>query len=803
MRQYGNLIVSVWGVVWLCSVAAADDAPRDAPAAEGLLHSAMNLYHAPSAAARAGRLVAISEYLASLDPGEPRYQRLLADVYQSQGQLEKAARAAKAVLDADPNDFAAGERWLRFQLDTYNRAGERIAFLQSVLKDAKLPEPLRSVAALELARIYVGQGAKQDADEALKQSLQLDPLNQTALLSRLEWRENPTPVDRAETMLSLWSGNPRAYWVTRQLAGLLCELGLHEEALRFYRHTWSIRRGTRPVSEAPVDFAVEYVSALLDADKPDAAVTLFAPAIERLETSTEFCSLMIEAYTKAGQSAQADPLRKTVEDQYRRQLLTQRVSRGMESTGSKSESPDTRAAKMTADVAVNFAWYYLLVEKNPAKAGQSITDAVELGAKGQAVDLCTGAAQLAAGDAKGLQLLEPLVDQYPLAAAYVARYQLGQGLRKEGTKTLLAGMTKGRRNLAYRMLHALAAKYQIDVPPAEYAQTVAEVVKKADPHILEMALEPDKFIRITVTAPSGDISLCEPIHIRATLENIGPAAVSVGVWGLLDHQLGLESQLAEGGELSFASMPMLTFPSPRYLAPKHSVAAEGRLDVGPIARFLANHPLLPVELRVDPIVSPRETTPTPKDAPRVVSGLEPMKVSPLTVRRRGLLASETAAAEDYNQALASLRKSLAEGDVSSRVLTARRVAAILAWIRDVENGSASVPQGIRPVMNETYVLGLMGMALRDQSDLVRAEMVTALQYADMGAAMLNEVGLVVNDPSPLVRFRVAELIGASGTKGNQKLIELYAKDADPRVRTMARAFLHEWKKTKTTNQKSN
>ncbi|MBN1943205.1 MAG: hypothetical protein JW849_07920 [Phycisphaerae bacterium] len=790
-------------VVWVGCLCAAGASAAEAPSAadapnallvEGLLHSAMNLYHTPSAVARAGRLVAISEYLASIAPNDPRARRLLADVYQSRGELAQAAAAAKSLLNAAPGDFAAGRRWLRFQLETLNRAGERIEFLTSILKDGAYPKPLQSVAAVELARIHAGQGARADAVAALDQALRLDPLNQAALLSRLEFRETPSAVDRAETMLTLLKGNPRAHWVARELASLLCDLGLFEEGLAYYRHAWALWQGNRPVSNAPASFAAEYLSALLDAGKADAAVALFAPAVERLKTSTEFSSLMIEAYTRAGQNVKADPLRKAVEEQYRKKLLSSRVAEGLENPGITPKAPDAQAAKMTAEVAVDLAWFYLLVEKRPAEARKSISEAVELGAKGDAVELCIGAALLASGEPKGLERLEPLAEDYPLAAAYVARYELAAGRTEKGTKILLAGLAKGRRNLACRMLVALAGKYNIEVPPMKDAQAVAAKVKEFDPRVLEMGLQPEKFIRITTTPPGEATAMCEPIHVTATLENIGPIPVSVDEWGLLDRQLGLEIDFA-GGKMSFSSMPMLTWPAPRYLAPNRKVTASCRLDVGPIERFLANRPLAPVELRVEPVVSPRELIDENRKDTRVVSGLEPMKLPGLAIRRRGLIASESSA-EQYNQALSAMRSALAEGDLPARVMAARRVAALLAWIREVTEGRASVAEAIRPVMNEKYLLALMGMALRDKSDVVRSEMITALQYADMGSAMLNEVGLVVEDPSPLVRFRVAELIGASGTKGNETLINLYAKDADPRVRTMARAFLHAWRKAK-------
>lgn len=789
LQRYRRAIIVLWGACWVSAAPAADDADRQALLAESLLHSALNLYHTPDAAARAGRLVALSDVLASLHREDPPVRRLLADVYQSLGRLESAADAAEALWKANPDDFAAGERWLRFRLEILNRAEQRAAFLQSLRSDANISPALRSVAAVEQAGILLGQGDEKGARQMLEESLRLDPWNRAALLALPTVRNPFPPQEGVGVLLALLRGNPRSWQTAWELAMRLGDLGLYEEALAYYRHTWALWQGQRHVSNAPEEFAVSYVSALLDAEKPQIAVELFQPALDRLKTSPEFLSLMIEAFTKAGRETDAQPLRKAVEDLYRRQLLTRRLTANLDVSPT---APPEKGTKMTADLAVHLAWFYLLVEKRPEQARRSIAEAVELGASGEAVDLCKGAALLASGRAEGLPLLQPLAKKYPLAAAYLAKHQLETGQTRAGEKTLLDGLAKERRNLAGRMLRTLARKYHIAVPPPPGASQAAARLQQYDPRVLEMGLQPSKYIRISLEGPREAPAPGEPILVQAVLENIGPLPVSVDAWGLLDRRLGFRLESAGGEEASLASLPMLTWPAPRYLAPGQTVSAVCRLDVGSLERFLVRRPLSTVELRIEPIVSPTEIFDETRDETRrvwrVVSGLEPMKLPVLTIRRRSLIASEPPSAESYRVLSDSLTQTLTKGDLPARVLAAKRIAALLALQRD-----PTAPAAIRAVLDEADLLRKMMLALQDRDELVRAEMIAGLQYADAGEAMLNEIGRVVEDPSPLVRLRVAEMIGASETAGRETLIARYAADPDGRVRTMARAFLHAWK----------
>jgi tetratricopeptide (TPR) repeat protein len=518
----------VWFLAGVGVVSAQNPVPNeDALAAESLLHSAANLYHTPTATARAGRLVAISRYLAELAPNDLRTQRLLADVYQSHGKLDAASEAARRLLNAFPDDYAAGVRWLRFRLNLIQVAPERAAMLQSVVDQANLPEALRSVAATEMARVLLGEGAHDDAVKAMDRALQLDPLNHTALLRRLELADKPAPADYVRTMLALLKGNPRAYWVARELAGQLADLGLHERALAYYRQVWKIVQGPQaPLRDAPADFACEYLSALLDADQPSVAVELFSPSLDRLKDSVEFVSLMIEALRGVGRNAQAEPLIRQVERFYRRQITASKMAADAQT----QEDRKKQEARAAADQAVNLAWFYLLVDRQPPQARRYAAEARQWGAQGEAVDLLSGAADLAAGHPEGQKQLTGLVEKYPLAAAFLAKFEFDRNRPEPAKAFLLKGLQSKHRDLAYRMLLALAKENQVPLPPVPGAQEAGKLVDSFDPRVLEMGVEPGKFLRIDIQPAAESVSLCDPIVVEGKLTATGNLPIPVGDW---------------------------------------------------------------------------------------------------------------------------------------------------------------------------------------------------------------------------------------------------------------------------------
>jgi hypothetical protein len=163
----------------------------------------------------------------------------------------------------------------------------------------------------------------------------------------------------------------------------------------------------------------------------------------------------------------------------------------------------------------------------------------------------------------------------------------------------------------------------------------------------------------------------------------------------------------------------------------------------------------------------------------------------VTIRRLGLLAEQDGAiAKQYANALNKISHHQAQsGPIVRRMLSARQVASLLKWYRDVEDQQATMPRSLRAVVRKGTLLGMMSASLADPSAVVRAEMLAGLEQSKLDGDVLNRLGLVMGDASGLVRFRVVSLLGQSDNKGNAKMLEIFAKDKNKFVRLLARAFL--------------
>lgn len=751
-------------------------------AVESLLHSAQNLYHTPPAPARAGRLVAIANKVAAIAPDDPRALRLLSDVWQSQDKLDQAAQAARKQLQADLQNHAAGVRWIRLELARRNRAIERSEFLKGVVDTPRLPAPLRAVAAAELATLLIGQGAQADARAVLEEALELDPMNYAALVNRLDLIDEPTPADHARTLVELLRGNPRAWWLAEELAGLLGDVGLHREAIGYLMHAWRLRHGTKALAEhAPPSFAATYASALLDAAMPGEVIRMFEPQLKRLTVGDtgEFLSLMIEAYRAAGQTDNAQQLAAQTEELYRKQLKRNELAAEMQG--------QSAAGEMNASLATSLAWYYLLTGNQADQALFFARKAGELGAAGEGQSLLLAAAQLAGGNAAATETLQTLAGDYPLAAAILAEHYLQAGQEAAARQTLLKGFQQPRRHLGYRRLMRLAKANGYDIPPTEHAQAVRDALAGLDHNVLQMGVDPGKFIEVSLRVVEPTVELAAPIEVKTILTNTSRTPIPLGQWGLLDNMMALKVRINEVDRLTFTSLPVAVWPAPRMLAPGQTVTTTTRLDVGPLAGYLANNPLPQLKLEVIGTLSPRETR------EGIVSGLPQLNVPSVALKRKGLLGGWAgggrANPDAYNRAIADVEQFLTRGTPDQRMRAARVVAGLLGWIRETEAGDTRVPEELRRVVSKPQLLGLMAQAQQNSMPVVRAELATALNYANLGPNILNQLGTMIDDPSPLVRFRVAELIGASGTKGNTQMVKMYSQDPDPMVRLMAQAFL--------------
>ena len=166
---------------------------------------------------------------------------------------------------------------------------------------------------------------------------------------------------------------------------------------------------------------------------------------------------------------------------------------------------------------------------------------------------------------------------------------------------------------------------------------------------------------------------------------------------------------------------------------------------------------------------------------------------PIRLTRGALLgkldpARPAQAAAAYEKLLLDLTRSIKRGTVADRMAAARRVGMMLAVARNVELGRRKPPAALEKLLAKPMLLSMTRALIGDKSEAVRAEMLAALHGAALGEHTLRVLSPAVEDSSSLVRLRVVELLGASGSPVHRTIVDYLAQDEHELVRLMASAF---------------
>lgn len=756
--------------------AASAATQSDLLAAESLRESALALRVRPDATGWAQRLVALTRFADRLAGNDPRTARVLAQICETQDDCDQAAQKLSVYLAANPNDHATGVRWMSLSLDSKERAEERTAFLQAVLERKDLPPTVRAIAAVQWAKILRGQAKQDDAARALETALKLDPHLPEALTELLATRKDPSAADHADVMLRMLTataGSPQAAEIAGNLAALLDSLGLQKQSLDFYAFAWRIDRRLNDPKDTSYPFVLQYFSAILDAAAADRdlageAIRRFEPMRELFPGSADLDGLLIEACRLTG-------------DDERAERLTDLMEKNYESKKSISS--------ITLAFATELAWFYLVTRPHPEEAMAYARQAEAIDRDNPVVRRVLGAAELLSKDHRkqGIERLGALLDKDMYAGVFLAEHWFADKNETEARKALLAAAALGRSGHAFRRLLAVAAEHDVKIPPAEGAADVAEVVKAFNKRILQMGLVAEEFIAVEIRPVSRSVLPGEPVLIETILTNTGSLPVPLGETGLLSPVMSLEATVAGSEKRTFTDLPPATWSAPRYLQPGQSVSARVRLDVGDLGEFLRNRCMDEVELTVSGTLDPVRKGKTLR------SRLPSVPIKSAVIKRLDILGEfDRSIAENfppaYQRRLGLIVRDMKRGDLPRRMLAARQVASLLATARQVEMGKAAPPARLTGHFTKPVMLTMMREVLRDASPVVRSEMLASLQDIPLDAGILRLLAAPADDPSALVRFRLAELLGDSGGARYRTILNYLARDADPLVCLMVSAF---------------
>jgi tetratricopeptide (TPR) repeat protein len=714
------------------------------------------------------RLLALASYAEKLQPNDPDTAAVLGYVYENQGDLEAAARMAGLRLSANYSDYAAGVRYLQLGWSALDRPDEKRAFLESIASKEQLPSPLRAEAAYMLADMLFRAGRKEQAIQAYSQVLQLDPYHAEAAQARVTAAGKPPPVDAAKTLAILFRASPRNVSAASNLALTLNYLGLHKQAMHFFELVWELRSESK--DKPNVELTSQYFNIMLDAGEYAKAIRTFESLPDDVAKDRQVMSLMVEAHRSSGQAEKADELAQRVLSEY----------------GGKDPN------SLLPQVAGELATFLIDTETMPQGILPYARRAAAMNPDSPMTQRLLGVAEVKSGQAEsvsaGLERLEKLRTADVFVGAVLAEAHFAAGREDAGKETLLGAAAATQSGLAYRRLSALAKRKGIELPLLPGADEARQAIEQLGQEGLQMGARPEGFVSVSLKAAKSSFAPGEPIEIEATLTNKGKAELPLGNWGLFRPTMNLHVSAAPLTKERFVGIPLVVWPAPRCLPAGADVRRTIRLDSGSLADFLARRPLEELKLTVTGLVDPVQ-----KGLFKEESSVPAVCPQPLTVTRASLLpVSESQApeawAEAYQYALRLIVTDLSRGDLQRRMQAGRQIASLMAGVREVECGRAKLPIQLHGVVNKPVLLAMLKKALEDRSAAVRAETLAALIAAKLDEPILAIVAPVEKDPSPLVRFRLAELLGVSRASGQRAVMERLALDGDPLVKMMAGTF---------------
>ena len=735
-------------------------------AAESLVHSAYGILLQADGASRAERLSILTEMACWLDGEHYEAHRLLADSYRGRQDHQGAAEALQVCLKSAPDDHAIWQLWVTNELAARQTAEDRHALLQQVIEDSEVPAAIRAEATLCYGDLLSGQGRSGEAEKAFLGALRFDPYQADALRA---WESVQTatlnPVDRSNMMLRMLRANPMDVNTARDLAVLLGQVGLWAEARGVFAYGYRV--GVRDLGDGamPAGWLVAYCNALIDAGAFQEAAQTFAPMVERFPESLDLKMLLIEAYQQLNQPAKSRALIRSIEAEY-------------------DPAPSGPEAFQQN---VNMSMFYLVARPDEDRAAQHVRLAIQQAGADAAdstlLQRLAGAAELASGATEdAVRRLTAIVADDAYAALFLARHYVEAGEPAAARDAIMAGVARGRSGPAYRLLRRLAHQIQLPIEPAPGTRQIKEQLATFGDLTLQMGLQPERFVDVSMATEWIAAAPGQPVMVTATLKNIGPVDVPIGQTGVLAASLAIRvtARSGDGDVVVFDRLPMIVWHSPRYLAPEAALTGSARIDVGALGAYLAGRPLETISLTVEGILDPVQ-----RDG-LLSSALPSVQIDPVQSARSGMLSDDGAAS--YDELIGAVRDRVASDDSADRMVAAGQIGMLLGFLAAVDDQRAPAPASVPQETMRDDLLSATRELLEDSSAAVRAEMLKALCLA-RPVDRLFLVGVVLDDPSPLVRLREAELIGLTSDSPDDERLNQLAEDDDPLVARMASTAL--------------
>ena len=230
------------------------------------------------------------------------------DLYQLLDQVSGRREALDALLryvQMQNQDALASQQWLAWQLDQANTIEQRMALLEGfIAKETTQPEEALSDAYRQLGELQYQKFDAAGARSSLKKAIELVDVNLAAWEQLLAISQQSGPEHsedekgekgKADVISRLIfqvgylqaqiRANPADIDACRQLARLLDDISLHQQAQVYYKHAIDSYRQLANGQACPVGLMLDYASSLFEAGKLIQARKIFVELIDNVSDS--------------------------------------------------------------------------------------------------------------------------------------------------------------------------------------------------------------------------------------------------------------------------------------------------------------------------------------------------------------------------------------------------------------------------------------------------------------------------------------------------------------------------------------
>jgi len=769
---------------------------------QSLLHSAVSLAYAPDGTpARGARMLALCQAAQKLYPTDPKLNALLANIYEIQEDFDKAAAAVKVQLDQSPNTHELGLAYLRLGEQARSSVKDRLEFLLSVAEDKNQSPSLRAQAYSNMGDLYLRQSDRPSAEKVYKQALDLDSQLPSAIIGQLAMLDKKDTGLYVQTLLSLIKASPTYSGAARELGAAISKAGLQEQAVGFLGYAWQLdRRDSDRIDEG---LALQYFDVLLDAGQYRQAVEIMVPVMDKMKSpSPEFLSLLLEAYVGVNDKEKVLAVREALR---------------------KSVDFSEEAVRTSPALLREMAWYLLVsdvltnevlrVHTARDAALKAIEDLKDAGKTDALLQLTRAAADakieaLRPADVRSdepLKKLQQLATNDPYAAYFLAEQMLKSGNDKanpdrvrRGAEILRNGLSLGYGGRAWRLLSQIAHRHSIPQPTTQSTKVVGDLVEawlKDNQPTIDMAMSPEKYLAVTISPTQRVFEALKPIEVEVKIRNISGSDIPMGASGLCSPVVRL-SVIANSRGITetFDNLPLAVLPCSRMLKAGEEVSTTVRIDVGELEAYLQRRPLdissFIVSGMLDPVQRGKKTE----------SSVPTLSIDRSGFYRVDVLGQFDRQNEDwtkqYQRMLGLTVGDFQRGTLDDRMAAARRIGSLLTMAADTYSGKLQPPKMFATTVQQPVLLTMFREILKDPNMQTRQEAINALAYCAVDGRVAKLLGAVMEDPEPLVRLRLVELLGCAKPPDFRKMLKRFQEDKDPMVRLVATAMLEQRADTK-------